>query len=359
MDDDYRLDLNNENGFIYNNDKLVSITLSSIRKYNNTQIDSIEQYFETCDLKKHRFFNLHEGTFIRCFYTGDDWIIATDQKINAFEHRWSSKNSFGEMFRRGIIREFFNGNILQNVETFKLLTFDSPDSDINAVFEAFIDSLDKSHQHIFLVRHNFDNYIVCDPVDSLSKSVFYVCTFIGQQLEYHDIGISSLEECTTIEKPQDIINHIGFMDPFQLQGVLALSSDFPYGVKVVNVDYEQYYNVRNNEPSIRYRYLELRSDSDAVDKLCYMYPHYVSKFDHIEYMLSIISNTLYKAYVDKYIKRKHTIVSKEEYKIIKDCFEWYNSDTRRRVSRRVIMKFLNKQNNQFLNTLIKKYINNA
>lgn len=336
--------------------------------------DKIREYFKNIPIKDCKFFDSHEGCLLRCIYVDNDWIITTHKRLKAFESRWSSRFSFGEIFRKAVINHYFSNQEFRNLcistssgrEKDILTNLNeetSPIEEINLIFEIFIDTLDKSLQHFFFVRNNHENYIVCDPPEK--ETVYYAGSCPNavspqDELVFDSnikIPLPAVYDFTTVD---DIIEYMKTVNHFKVQGLIVY---IPRGTgfelcKIVHSEYLNYALVRNNEPSIRHRYLALRTDSrntELIDKLCYLYPHYISKFDRIEYILSIISNSMYKAYVDRYIKRKHVVVPKEEYKIMKECFDWYMADNRRRISRRVITNILNKQPTQFLSLLIKKY----
>jgi len=245
------------------------------------------------------------------------------------------------------------------IDILKSLSSSSPENDL-AVFEIFMDTLDKTKQHLFFIRNNLDNYIVCNPPEH--ETVYYVGSFKTSpsvDFSLENIGIP-LPVKHNINSIDDLINTVNKSDCFKVQGIVAYvkNGDGYKLCKIVNDRYISFTKVRNNEPSIRHRYLALRSDpknSNLIDGLCYLYPHYVAKFDHIEYMMSIIANTIYKNYVDRYVKHLHTNVPKDEYKIMKECYDWSMEDIRRRVSRRIVTSILNKQNTQFINMIVKRY----
>lgn len=375
--DDDSFVIKQSRGVIVYKDNVITTSFGYTPEYSTRDENKIKEYFTNVDLSKCLFFDSHEGCLIRCLFINGEWIIATHKRLKAFESRWSSRLSFGDIFRNAITNEFLSNEQFKNrllsvsrqsdIDILNKITKNSPERDLNEVFEIFIDSLDKGKQHMFFIRNNFENYIVCNPPQT--ETVFYVGSSkidstLGpyDNLEFQDFGIPSpiKHEINTVE---NLIETAKNVDIFNIQGILVYvpSGNGKNGYtlcKVVKNEYLDYAIARNNEPSIRHRYLSLRTDtrnSDLIDKLCYLYPHYIGKFDHIEYILSLITNTIYKSYVDRYIKRRHVVVPKEEYKIMKECYDWYCSDNRRRISRRVIMNILNRQSSQFLNLLIKNY----
>lgn len=97
------------------------------------------------------FYSL-EGCLLRIFWYNDRWYITTNKKLNAFKSRWGSRKSFGDLFREGLVQMNGSENVL----------------------EVLLDQLDKTQVHLFLVRYNHENRVVCQS----PKNTDYVY-FIG------------------------------------------------------------------------------------------------------------------------------------------------------------------------------------
>lgn len=345
----------------------ISTTFGFTPEFVDTEFDKASKYFESIGVSNDSMakglvecFDSHEGCLIRCIFYKGEWLVTTHKKLRAFNSRWSSRFSFGEIFSKSLLNEFyinkgFNSLMLEMNPSLKDMK-DELELE-KTIYQTFLNSLDKKCQHLFLTKNNYENYIVCDPPEY--ETVYYVGSFGEDRKPYFDktiqIGRPMKYEFKSIE---ELFSHVKQIDVFRMQGIIVY---MPNGTlcKIVNSEYRDWLAVRNNEPSIRMRYLSLRTDTnnaELINKLSYLYPHFVSKFDHMEYTITLIVNNIYKAYIDRYIKNKHTVMPKEEFKIMKECNEWCNQDSRRKISRRVISQFLNKMAPYNLNMMIKRYI---
>lgn len=349
--------------------KTISTTFGFTPEFTDGETEAISKYLQDVDISKLECFDSHEGCLIRCIYhakpsarsqNDGEWLVTTHKKLKAFNSRWSSRFSFGEIFSKSLLNEFyinksFNTTMLERNSSLKDIK-DELELE-KAIYSTFLSSLDKKGQHLFLIKNNYENYIVCDPPEY--ETAFYVGSFDQEHKLYFDNTIEISRPVKYDFKTIDeIIDHVKRVDIFKMQGVIIY---MPNGTlcKIVNHEYRDWLAVRNNEPSIRMRYLSLRTDTrnnELINKLSYLYPHFVSKFDHMEYTITLIVNNIYKAYIDRFIKNKHTVMPKEEFKIMKECNEWCNQDSRRKISRRIITQFLNKMSPYNLNMLIKRYI---
>jgi hypothetical protein len=141
----------------------------------------------------------------------------------------------------------------------------------------------------------------------------------------------------------------------ETQGVIAFDISNNRQVKVVHKDYQTLFNARGNEPSIKFRYLQVRQ-TKVQDMLFHLYPEMANVFDDYEKCLYNISNNIYKAYVDRFIKKQYVTVDKEEFNVIKECHSWHLSDrTCNRVNINKIVDVLNKQSPTSLNRMIHRF----
>ena len=78
-----------------------------------------------------------------------------------------------------------------------------------------------------------------------------------------------------MEKPKEvyfnnvdeIINYVGENGFERIQGLIVFTPDKIF--KILNKKYKEFFNVRGNEPSIKYRYLQVRMNSEQLNKLYY------------------------------------------------------------------------------------------
>ena len=109
------------------------------------------------------------------------------------------------------------------------------------------------------------------------------------------------------------------------------------------------------KPSIKFRYLQVRMNKKDVDMLYHLYPEFVSSFDEYENILYDIALSIYKSYVDRFIKKQHVIVPKDEYSVIKECHAWHLSNrVENRISVDKIIRVMNNKNPSSLNHMIRR-----
>ena len=117
-------------------------------------------------------------------------------------------------------------------------------------------------------------------------------------------------------------------------------------------------NIRGNQPSIKFRYLEIRMNQDMNHSLRTLFPNQVSEFDKYENVIyQNIVPFIHDAYMRRFIKKDHVTVPPPEYKVIKDAHTWYSEDRdSRKVTKYVISDFLNMQKPSSINRMIKRVL---
>jgi hypothetical protein len=304
------------------------------------------------DLADYRVFDSHEGTMIRVFYHADTWHISTNRKLNAFMSKWSSRISYGLMFKYALEYE-----VLVNPEFEKMLDLGAGDN----IIDKFKKCLDISKQYMFLVRNSKENRIVCSAPDNFT--VYHVGTYINGEISMDDdIKIRKPKEYK-FDSPNELADHVNNVNYDQLQGLVMVG---PIGdsekqlrcFKVYNPDYAYYYKIRGSTTSLRYRYLQLRNTPDA-DALVYINKDSIPMFDECEKIIADHGETMFAMYREKYMFRNKEITFKPaDYDLIKKVHTWYiqNKDDGRRnrnVTIHVVREFINNSTCSYLNKMIK------
>jgi ribosomal protein L23 len=154
-----------------------------------------------------------------------------------------------------------------------------------------------------------------------------------------------------IDELYDYVDQINYT---KLQGVIVFAPDNQQ-FKILNKRYHQYYLVRGNEPSIKFRYLQVRMDQTNYNILRELYPEKVKDFEDYENYIFEASKNIYKAYIDRFIKKLYVTVPVEEYNVIKEAHNWYLNDRKNnKITYEKIMTILNNQNPTNLNKIIKR-----
>ena len=326
-------------GVVFNKDTLIMKAFPYTPEYNHTQLDEIKN--ELGDLKKWHFYESHEGCLIRMFYFNGKWYISTHRKLNAFRSKWSSKDSFGMMFKNALLSEEENNNVFA-------MGLQAGDN----IVQRFESTLDVHKQYMFIVRNNDENRIVCSPPDR--PTLYHAGTFVNGNLVFTEnvnIPFSTKKEFLTVNELIECVQNISAKN---LQGIIGFTSDNKQ-VKIVSEEYQSLFKIRGNEPSLKFRYLQLRMNKN-VQLLYMLYPNMEKTFNDYEDSLFHIAQYIYNAYVDRFIKKTFVTVPREEFGIIRECHSWHIKDRgNNRISRDYVINALNRQSPTNLNRMIKRF----
>lgn len=249
------------------------------------------------------FYSL-EGCLLRVFWHKERWFISTNKKLNAFKSRWSSRKSFGDIFRDGLAQ--------------------SNNGDEN-VLERLLDTLDKEKVHMFLVRYNQENRVVCAaPKDT--DSVYFIGAWDDKTKTLdrewkHAVRVGTPTPIREI--PTTIYELADGVDTREHQGVILFHKTKNVQVKIYSKEYSKLYKIRGNNPNIRFRYLEVRQDEGVRQEFVKLYPLYEDLFLEYENILYQLSKLIRYYYIQRYIKNKYVTLPKEEYILMKKCHDWY------------------------------------
>jgi len=328
-------------GVVFNESKLILKAFPYTTEYNNKEITKIDYIFR--DFKDWVFFESHEGSLVRVFYF-NKWYISTHRKLDAFRSKWASKESFGTYFKNALISEE------ENNSDFKISLPEGTD-----ILDRFQTTLDKTKQYMFLIRNSNENRIVSDSPDR--PTVYHVGTFVNGELNLTENINIPCPKRLIFDNVDSLLNHMKDVFYRQIQGVIGFDLKNNKQVKIVHQDYQDLFNARGNEPSIKFRYLQVRLNKKNVDMLYHLYPEMTNVFDDYENMIYKIGENIYKAYVQRFIKKQYVIVDKEEFNVVKECHSWYLSDrNNHRVSLNKVISLLNQQNPTSLNRMIHRII---
>lgn len=259
------------------------------------------------------FFHSLESTLLRIFYHHDQWYLSTHKKLDAFKSRWSCRATFGDLF----------------VEALATQSGQKTDQ----ALEWLHGFLNQEKVYCFLLRSNQENRIVCQVNPKRSKIVYLGSFFKGPDviLDRSPLIITDME----FARPEEISGINTFsclwekleLIPYQdYQGILAVHQPTQKYIKILNTEYKKYYDLRGNNPNLRFRYLELRNDPDRLRMLYFLYPKSAELFDQLEDTIHRISRMIYHFYVNRYIKNQFITLPKEEFQLMKKCHNWYLQD---------------------------------
>lgn len=311
-------------GVVYAGERRVFRSYGFTPEYTSNEIDELCQ---TELIDDYRFFPSEEGTLLRVFYVleNDKWYLSTHRKLDAFKSRWGNASNFGELFLDAVSK----------LDDFK-------DVQRTDLWEKFTSKLDKENVYFFLLRNTKDNRIVCSAPDE--PTFYHIGTMVGgEKYVMVDEGFPRLSELyfTAWEELTEYVRNI---NPLEKQGVIGIGCRDGNQIKILHPDNLMYAEVRGNEPSVLYRYLQIRRDGEIVKKFKTLYPEYVNMFMEKESIILKVCNDIHKAYLGRYVYKKHVIMPKEEYRIMKDCHVWHQTDYKKnRVTLPVVVDMIGRE----------------
>lgn len=296
------------------------------------------------------FYHSYEGCLIRMFNYGGKWYISTTKKLDAFKSKWACRKSFGDLFIEAVDRAHHRHLLLKAI-----MKIPCPEEELalkTVTIEWLTSHLDKDKQYMFLLQNNMENRVMCQ---YKTPKVYHVATFgINQEpvsLETPlPIPFHQEEKFNSIE---DLISFVRSSDPLLLQGIVVFApGNVQY--KILSSAYLETALLRNNEPSIKFRYLQLRMNLDQNKQFRDLYPEFEADFEEYENLIFDASTFIYNSYVNRYIKGLFVSVPQEEFGIMRQAHEWYQKDMKyNRINYSVIMNLLNKATPTILNRIIK------
>jgi hypothetical protein len=327
-------------GVVFNGNDLVMKAFPYTSEFNHTEVDGINKSLG--EFNDWSFYDSHEGACVRLFHHAGKWFVSTHRKLDAFRSKWASRESFGTSFKNALTAEE------EHNPSFKA---GLPAGE--NILERFQSTLDTSKQYMFLVRNTKDNRIVCCAPDR--ATVFHVGTFVeGVLVMTEDVKLPVPTKLTflNVEELQAYVEKVSYRE---LQGVIGFTDDNKQ-LKIVNKDYQDLFHARGNEPSIKFRYLQIRMNRRFVNMLYHLYPDMTETFDEYENTLYDIARSIYRAYVQRFIKKRYVTVPREEFAIIRECHSWHivNRETNR-ISIDQVVRVMNTQSPTHLNHMIRRF----
>lgn len=266
------------------------------------------------NLENWRFFPSYEGTLVRLYYHNESWRLSTHKKLSAFKSRWASRYSFGDIFLKNI-KYIYNINL----------------SDDN-IFKWFTNQLDKETIYFFLLRSNNQNRIICNVELNKKERCLLMAIYKNSNFilntENFIFEIDILNEFLKMKeiRTDNLEKKLESINPFEYQGIVGFYNKEIKVIKILSKKYKEWMEIRGNNPNLRFRYLELRTEPEKLEKLYYLYPMYSQMFDDLDEILNKISRDIYQKYIYRYIKKQYITVPNEEYNIMKKCHRWYLED---------------------------------
>lgn len=321
-------------GVIFENNTKVMDAFPKVQEIVVQQDQSLEEFaahFPKDASEKGCWYDHHEGALIRLYHTTSGWQVSTQKKIDAFRSRWSGRQTFGDLWSQAILRQLQISNLGE-----------------------WFNTLQKDHQYLFLIRHNEDNRFVCQ--SPAEPTTFHVGTFVDKELlPDHDIGVEKPKK-HTFGSAKDLMEHVQGLDHRQISGCIGCWNGNWY--KIQSETYKRLENVRGNEPSLRFRYLQTRLDGATVQDLYELYPKFANVFDECEDTIYSMAKFIHTAYLDRFVRRQYVSLEREFFNIMRICHEWHKEDRQHnKVTLDKVIEVINTRYDHVLNKMIRMYNN--
>ena len=335
-------------GIVFDGHNVVMKAFGYTSDYSSaTDGEGIRDQFSKIDggLSSCSVFESREGSLIRVFNFKGKWFLTTHRKLNAFKSKWSSTGeSYGTSFKNALKQELVQNEKLR--ESF-------PDM-FDSVLDNFFHMLNPEKQYMFLVCNTNENRIVCNAPEI--PTMFHVGTFVNYELDLNDDILISKPRKLSFESETELIDYVNnHVDPYKSPGVIVFAPSNKQ-FKITNCEYVELFKLRGNQPSLKFRYLQLRTDADTNMMFRNLYFDSVRTFDRCEEDLGEISKFIHQSYMNRFVHKQYTSVPVPEYIVMQTAHKWFSEDRdNRRVTNKVIYDILNEQNATYLNQMLKRH----
>lgn len=300
-------------GVIFSGNNVILPSFPYTTEYTTTNLPDI-------DFATTRLFQAYEGCIVRVFHrvSPDNpegrWFIVTNRKFDACASKWGSNKSFGQAFLECL--------------------------PLNPSGEKFTldELLDKNCSYFFMVRNTSQNRVVCDGVGGV--------LLIGR-LKNGDTEFQFGSERAEFMSPQELkfnnvdelVAYVDSISPYKCSGVVGFSADGIF--KITNDRYAYLSSLRGNEPSVMFRYLQLREgegvvpvppvidstvDSQVLFDFMTLYPDRMETIALYEKTLQDCARYIYSKYVERCVHHTQNTVTPEENTVIRACHSWYKAN---------------------------------
>jgi hypothetical protein len=116
-----------------------------------------------------------------------------------------------------------------------------------------------------------------------------------------------------------------------------------------------FYKLRNNEPSVNFRYLQIRKNPEEKKMYTLLYEERKEVFDKYEQLILQIAKYIHSSYMRRFIKKQYVRVDPDYYRVMMQCHTWHQLDMKNNIV--TFDRVIQQMNEQFpvqLNRMIKK-----
>lgn len=232
------------------------------------QVDLLLEQKKESGLKMRSFI---EGSLIRIFYYNEKWNIATSRKLNAFNSKWGSITSFGELFDN-YLKKDFNSNL-----------------------ELFYESLNTNLNYYFLFTCESVYYI--HPSSKTSLKLLQIFDKEGKLVynsELEQFGITRLDYIDKEQLKQQYVSN-------QILGVVLENENERY--TLFSENYNICKKLYGKQKFLAQRILELMENEQEKFDYMHYFPQSKKYFQIINDEINLFCKKAHRTYVQRYIQK--------------------------------------------------------
>jgi hypothetical protein len=242
------------------------------------------------------------GTLIRAYFDGYYWRLATNGALDAYNNHWISNKSIGQLFDDCLSR-----------------IYRKP---CNFAASPLAHKLDVSYTYEFILQHPEIHLEVFE-----RPFIYHIGTFDNRRLIYVPVRADNIPPplMTYFDSFEEVVSSLRASDS-SLGYTLCSAGDEVTQTprfKILHPDYKRQLALLGRTSNLYLRYLECKAD--GLDKeLLKAFPSIRHYSSWVEKCLSNMSRSIYRVYVDKYIKKRtDTVVNYYYQPIITAVHQYY------------------------------------
>ena len=267
-----------------------------VHQYHHESLASMLAYIPTleqCDITLS-----YEGTLLQIFYYGGKWYTTTRTNSDASNSKWASaKTSFKDTLFASLLKYVYS----------------SENGDYKTVEDIYEARFRKDRMYCILVKSTMEERVVCIPSDNeilhvATVEMFNQCTN-SSIVDYED----KIDDIPKPKKFKDYYEGINSVNYKYNQGLIIRCPVTGTVYKVIDPTYQAYSKLRNNEPNLKLRYLELRKYrnmrefNDFKKFTLELYPEKCDWFEEIEDEIFELARYIHGKYMDVYVNKTEDV----------------------------------------------------
>lgn len=269
-------------------------------------LKNLENLERTYNSGKYDVRPFYEGSLLRIFYFQDKWNVATSRKLSAFESKWGSVTSFGELFQEYLKKDY------------------------NTTFELFCESLSVEYNYYFLFTSEAVFYIHSSSTSTLR--LMYIKDKSGNLIFDDILGVPKFEYFTMQEMKEKYEKN-------EILGIVLENQTERYCLFSEN--YQSKKKVYGNNKFLAARILEL-TDEEEKKKFLEYFPQSSKYFDLIHQSKLAFCKNAHRVYVQRYIQKNFVEVDPSLNHFVKSLHLNFKENKKPTYYEDVVLFFLNK-----------------